>query len=103
AFGHGPLLRARVVKPGPVRSQKKSPAAGHLTSGRPAPEGSQDSVSVSSDTAVRGCSSAKAPQKADEAIAHGAVGTSAASNECRPRYPKKTLPSRATPSAPPSC
>ena len=42
---------------------------------------SQDSVSASSETAVRGSSSDKAVQSANAPIAYGAVWTSAASNE----------------------
>jgi hypothetical protein len=42
--------------------------------------GSQDSVSVCSDTAVRGSSSDRTAQSAKAPIAYGAVWTSAASN-----------------------
>ena len=52
---------------------------------------------------MRGSSSDRTPHSANAPIAYGAVWTSAASNECPPRYPKKTVPSSATPSAPPSC
>ena len=76
-----PLLRSLVRERRPVRYLKGRPA-GHLTSGLPAPEGPQDSVSASSDTAVRGSSSASTPQRANAPIAYGAVCTSAASNEC---------------------
>ena len=80
-FSHGPYSDHWFVKDGPFGTESR-PAAGHLTSGRPAPEGSQDSVSASSDTAVRGSSSASTPQRANAPIAYGAVCTSAASNEC---------------------
>jgi hypothetical protein len=63
----------------------------------------QDSVSASSDTAVRGSSSASTAQSANAPIAYGAVCTIEAANECPLRYPKNTVPNTATPTAPPSC